>query len=200
MIFFENERACGCEHRGRKFAITYRYTWFTIFGETFMIFKSFYKNWNFFGKTMKHILQSLYLIYIYIINTMHIKIFSCNSLCYFLLNKQKREQGVAAHVFLSPQCLTHLGWVLSPNLQGGNHLPLIILYYILFLFFQANYLRFVLVFFVLNKYKKDKDKTQPPTCFGGNAWHIWQEISYLVYYSFYIANVYKSILQILYIM
>ena len=53
MIFFENERACMCEHRGRKFAITYTYTWFDIFWRIFSwFFRNFSKNpdfWKFWG-------------------------------------------------------------------------------------------------------------------------------------------------------
>ena len=47
MIFFENERAWGCEQRGRKFAITYTYTWFSILWWIFCNFRIFLKIWHF---------------------------------------------------------------------------------------------------------------------------------------------------------
>ena len=57
MIFFENERAWGCEHRGRKFAITYTYTWFDIFWRIFRDFLGIFQKililgnfWDFWKK------------------------------------------------------------------------------------------------------------------------------------------------------
>ena len=47
MIFFENERACGCVWIGQKFAITYRYTWFHILWSIFCNFRIFWKIWHF---------------------------------------------------------------------------------------------------------------------------------------------------------
>ena len=48
MIFFENERACMCEQKARKFAITYTYTWFDIFWRIVSwFFRTFSKNHHF---------------------------------------------------------------------------------------------------------------------------------------------------------
>ena len=49
MIFFENERAWGCEQRGRKFAITYTYTWFDIFWWIFRDFLGIFRKIDIFG-------------------------------------------------------------------------------------------------------------------------------------------------------
>ena len=49
MIFFENERACMCEQRGRKFAITYTYTWFDIFWRIFRDFLGIFQKIMIFG-------------------------------------------------------------------------------------------------------------------------------------------------------
>ena len=49
VIFFENERACMCEQRGRKFAITYPYTWFDIFWRIFRDFLGIFRKILIFG-------------------------------------------------------------------------------------------------------------------------------------------------------
>ena len=67
--------------------------------------------------------------------------------------------------------------MLIPNLQWGNHLPLIILYIIFYFYFSERIIarHLLFVFARIVQYTNSKCFASP-TCFGGNAWHNWREI------------------------
>ena len=166
MIFFENERACMCAWIGRKFAITYTYTWFNVFND-FPILEV--------GNFWKRRDPKLIHPYIYINNLILLEKSSSVISCVFVLRKYKiNTRNYSPRTLINPMLDTlGVGKGTIPN-HPMYHKLLIAIYLILYFIILGReklFCSFCLFGFVGGT-NTEKDRMNSPPCFGSNAWHI----------------------------